>query len=219
MPSNKRKSVAKRARKQRLFPSKAIGFMPDQFRTTLRYCEFLTITCTAGALSRYEFLGNGLYDPNFTGTGHQPLGFDQLIAIYSYAVVHGCKAICTASVASGYEQMYVLLQQGPSVLSAPADFGQAVEKCPTDEWSLVTPFSDAARLRANGTTEEFLGVPLSQQLAESSLYSSSASNPSLIWYVRVYTQPTDGASTSYLRVLVELEFDVTFVKPVTAAAS
>lgn len=178
----------------------------------------MTITCTTGALSRYEFIANGLYDPNFTGTGHQPYGFDQLIALYSYAVVHGCKSRVTCHNPAGYESMYVLLQQGPSVLSLPAGMGEAVERCPSDQWGVTTAYSPL-KLRANGTTEEFLSVPLSQQLAETNLYSSSASNPSLYWYVRLYTQPTDGASTAHLRALVELEFDVTFVKPIQVVTS
>lgn len=211
--------IKKKANAQRIaHPSRALGFMPDEFTTTLRYSEFMTITATTGALARYEFIANGLYDPNFTGTGHQPYGFDQLIALYSYAVVHGCKAKVTCHNPAGYESMYVLLQQGPSVLSLPSGIGEAIERCPTDEWGVTTAYSPL-RLKASGTTAEYLGVPRSQQLAETNLYSSSAANPALYWYVRLFTQPTDGASTAYLRALVELEFEVTFVKPIQAVSS
>ncbi len=33
--------------------------------------------------SEYVFRLNSLYDPDLTGTGHQPYGFDQFAALYS----------------------------------------------------------------------------------------------------------------------------------------
>jgi len=35
-----------------------------------------------GAAAGYVFNLNSLHDPNTSGVGHQPTGFDQLIAIY-----------------------------------------------------------------------------------------------------------------------------------------
>jgi hypothetical protein len=51
------------------------------------------MTITAGAQVNYLFSCNGLFDPNVTGTGHQPLYFDQLMAIYDHYVVLNSK--CT----------------------------------------------------------------------------------------------------------------------------
>lgn len=42
-----------------------------------------------GALAIYVYTTNGLYDPNTTGIGHQPTGFDQLMALYNEYVVIG----------------------------------------------------------------------------------------------------------------------------------
>lgn len=43
----------------------------------------------AGLAATYVFAANGLYDPNITGVGHQPTGFDQLMALYNEYVVVG----------------------------------------------------------------------------------------------------------------------------------
>lgn len=63
------------------------GF-PDTLYTKLRYFEEIRIDVSSGALNTYLFRTNSIYDPNYTGTGHQPLYRDELAAIYDhYSVV------------------------------------------------------------------------------------------------------------------------------------
>lgn len=51
---------------------------------TMRYQERFDINPTTGVPGSYILSANGLYDPNVTGTGHQPRGFDQLMAMYRH---------------------------------------------------------------------------------------------------------------------------------------
>lgn len=67
-----------------------LGF-PKKLKATLRYVETVTISLSATDEARYLFSCNGLYDPNITGTGHQPMYFDQLMAIYDHYTVIGSK--------------------------------------------------------------------------------------------------------------------------------
>jgi len=60
---------------------------PAKTTATLVYAEQINITLVSGAYQNYVFCANGLYDPNYTGTGSQPLYFDQLMAIYNHYVV------------------------------------------------------------------------------------------------------------------------------------
>jgi hypothetical protein len=48
--------------------------------TVLRYGEQVTLNPGSGSNASYVFAMNGLYDPNITGTGHQPYGFDEYCA-------------------------------------------------------------------------------------------------------------------------------------------
>jgi len=53
----------------------------------LVYAEQVGLTLTTGGPAFYVFSCNGLFDPNVTGTGSQPLYFDQLMAIYDHYTV------------------------------------------------------------------------------------------------------------------------------------
>lgn len=53
----------------------------------LRYSDNFSLTTTSGIVSSYVFAANGLFDPNVTGTGHQPMGFDQMMLSYEHFVV------------------------------------------------------------------------------------------------------------------------------------
>lgn len=59
--------------------------VPQEFYTKLAYSESVVLASTIGGLSGagYIFSLNDLYDPNKTGGGHQPLGFDQLTPLYN----------------------------------------------------------------------------------------------------------------------------------------
>lgn len=59
-----------------------------QYRiVTLKYHDVASINPGAGTIGYYSFSANGLYDPNITGTGHQPMYFDQFSDMYDHYVV------------------------------------------------------------------------------------------------------------------------------------
>lgn len=71
-------------------PKKTIG-LPKQLRMSHRYVENILTASGAGTLSTYLFSCNGLFDPNFSGTGHQPMYFDQMSALYNHYTCLGSK--------------------------------------------------------------------------------------------------------------------------------
>lgn len=50
----------------------------------------ITVSATSGLPGYYTYRTNSLYDPNYTGAGHQPFFRDQLAAAYKSYVVYGC---------------------------------------------------------------------------------------------------------------------------------
>lgn len=50
---------------------------------TFRYVDRINLDPgSSGAVAQYFYSANGMYDPDITGTGHQPLGFDQWIPTF-----------------------------------------------------------------------------------------------------------------------------------------
>jgi len=62
---------------------------PANHVVKLKYHANSSFSCTTGAVGTYGFKLNSCYDPDYTSTGHQPLGFDQWAQFYqSYVVSH-----------------------------------------------------------------------------------------------------------------------------------
>lgn len=88
----------RRLRSQRMIPRNQLpGFkgypFGKQFYTKLRYNEAHTFgsSSTANFASNYKMCLNSCFDPNDSGVGHQPMGFDQLMSIYEKYTVVGAK--------------------------------------------------------------------------------------------------------------------------------
>jgi len=61
----------------------------------MRYAQTFTANPTASAIWKNQFRANSVYDPDLTGTGHQPLGFDQWSPFYKHYKVLGAKITAT----------------------------------------------------------------------------------------------------------------------------
>lgn len=69
----------------------AVSGVPAQRRVTMRYNDTVNVTCTSGILSGHSFIANGIYDPDITGTGHQPMGRDTYATLYQHYVVESAR--------------------------------------------------------------------------------------------------------------------------------
>lgn len=73
------------------------GFLPLKTKRVFKYAEKISINPPLGGLSSsYFYSTNSLYDPNRTGAGHQPLGYDEMMELYDHYTVIGSKITVTA---------------------------------------------------------------------------------------------------------------------------
>ena len=60
---------------------------PIRMVATLRYCETISVTNSLTTISNFNIACNSIYDPNLSGTGHQPYGHDTYANIYNQYTV------------------------------------------------------------------------------------------------------------------------------------
>jgi len=59
------------------------NFVSPRLFTKLKYAELFAPVVAATTLNEQVFRINSLFDPDLTGVGHQPMGFDQLAVLYN----------------------------------------------------------------------------------------------------------------------------------------
>lgn len=97
MPRKSDKYKRRYPRKQNMTRQLKLGVSNAQL-VKLRYCEFFNIDGGVNSVSAYVFRANDLFDPNLTGTGHQPHFFDQYMGMYNHFTVLGSKISATGTV-------------------------------------------------------------------------------------------------------------------------
>lgn len=103
-----------------------VGGFPRSIRTKLRYISSSQVDESSGALGSWVFSANGLYDPDVTGIGHQPLGYDVFAQVYSRYLVLSSRikvyVTCPSASANAAPSVIgVLLSQASSLTYTNAD--------------------------------------------------------------------------------------------------
>lgn len=79
---------------------KNIGF-PQQIKVRMKYVDEFVLSSTAGSTATQTFRMNSIFDPDYTGVGHQPYGHDQWTPLYNKYTVLGSKLTATWSPITG----------------------------------------------------------------------------------------------------------------------
>lgn len=90
----KRKKRVKRKtykRKRRTARLPTLGGFPTTKKIRLRYATTVSLNPGAGQVVKHQFGANNMFDPDYTGGGHQPRGFDQWMLNYHHYTVVGSK--------------------------------------------------------------------------------------------------------------------------------
>lgn len=86
-----KKATRKRTRRVTSLTAKNTGGFPAQKRVKFRYVEEILLNATVGNGAFFNYTANGMYDPNITGIGHQPLNYDIWMNMYDHYRVVGSK--------------------------------------------------------------------------------------------------------------------------------
>jgi len=199
--------------------------MPDRFRTTLTYVEQFVLNASAASTDNYVFRANSLYDPNLTGSGHQPLGYDQLTTFYSNWVVSRTAVKFTmtppnlSTASPQIDNAIVAVTPRRNDASAIASIQTAIEQ-PYTEWKIVTGYGKPPVLVMTIDCARFFGV--NRTVYNSSLEYSGAigANPTQVLHFVMTAGSTGGSNDpDPIYVTAEFEFQSTFYNMITLATS
>jgi len=185
---------------------------------SLRYSDYFQLTTTAGAVSTYVFAVNGLYDPNITGTGHQAMGFDQLMLFYNHYCVAKAKISVVASNASSVPCQIVIRQDASST---PITVIERILEIGANSYThLDSAGSTNAQkeLKLSVDVAKLQGVSRSALTADSTLRGDSSANPSELSYAHVQVFSAAGF-TATVNFDILIEFEAYFMEPRDATQS
>jgi len=204
-PSASRSIMSLRPSVRRVFPTK------KQFRTQLRYFgNFIGLNPGIGGIAAsHVFSANGLYDPDITGGGHQPIGFDEYMALYDHYTVIGAKIRVYFNNTDGSNPQFgtVTVRDRATVST---DTREIVENGYVAMCNLAQSGTggDKGQVATSVDIAKFLGR--TNVLADSQLKGTSAANPTEQAYFHVSGFPADQVDAGSITATVVIDYDVMF---------
>lgn len=188
-----------------------VPLFPARVTKKLRYATSATLSCSAvGTVSGRVFVANGLFDPDYTGTGHQPMGFDQMMLSYDHYYVTASKievlfkniSASTINVAIRTDADVVITSSADTLLESGMLMSETLEAKST--------YGSAKRLQSAVSIRKFQGVDDVLDVVE--LRGTIAANPveGTFFHIVTWDPTLNGGSVS---IEVIMEFTATFTEP------
>lgn len=179
------------------------GF-PKKMLVTHRYFDNESINATSGAFSKLVISCNGMYDPNITSAGHQPMYFDQLAALYNHYTVIGSKINIKVVPGSTSQPAFCIgVFLNDDHLTTPTNFINMNENTLSKYVIVPAGANNTYTLKQNWSAKKFFGGSV---LASDDLKGSAASNPAEQTHYTIYMQSCDQLSTSAAFVEITVEY-------------
>lgn len=195
--------------------------IPLSTRTRLTYLENdFSLYSAVGVAVRDSYSFVGMYDPDLTGGGHQPMGFDQMMELYDHYQV--LNAVITIIVTHNDGPMVIGLitsntQTPPTSLNALNTF----QESPSTQYRYLlqdTNNSGPVIIKKKLNIAKFYGLKQSQLKGTTKYQGTSTLNPTETGAFHVFAWALNGGSQT-LRYTVKLEFDSVFTEPKAIAGS
>lgn len=181
----------------------------------LRYHETFQLNPgVAGSPSAYVFRANSCFDPNFTGTGHQPRGYDQIIAMYQYLAVREVQI----------EVWFQPRDGAPAIVCIAAD-GAAFSGGSRDSMmeQRTAVYKAVGGISADGPAYATLRVKPWQlagtKLDESDYKHLNTGNPIISQFLNVIGMPIEATDTGNIDCVARITYHCQVSEPLNPAAS
>lgn len=210
MPQRKRQSKKSKSTRKGTRALVPRPILPLKQTVTMAYSQTSTLTeAAAGAGVIQTFALNNLFDPNFTGVGTQPIGYDQLSNIYGrFRVLRvGIRVTLMGLTTNAYCGIYPSSQS-----TLPASF-QAYADQPMGKSTLLQSGGPTKTFSMNVQLWNVLGVKKNEYLLDQDFSHLSTSGPARTAYLQLWLQGLGGVTASIAaesRLVYEVEVSAPF---------
>ncbi len=193
---------------------------PLRHRCTLRYADDVDLGILGTTPVAYVLAANGLYDPDITGTGHQPMGFDQLMSFFQHYVVVSAKITAQFLNADAQQLSWAALsvQRGSTPLTVPSRILEngyctfsALDAGAAAGGNVCSLF-----FKNSVKIADFQSVP--DVLNDDTLRGTASANPATIvsFMGNVWA---GGITSGHCHMTFVIEYDAVFLEPLQVAQS
>lgn len=186
------------------------------------YYEYsLSLSPAIGSVASYAFSANGLYDPNITGTGHQPLGFDQMELLYEhYNVLHShCKVTFANSNANNATRVAIFIAPDTTTQAPTSIMENGL--CVTDV--VIGGLDGANRMKTleiECDIPKYFGRTREGVISDTDLQGTAAANPTeQVYFIIAAWNPFDLSAATSIIMDVVLSYDAYYSEPRKLIAS
>lgn len=187
---------------------RSLGF-PNRMVFKHRYVENISMSQVGGALFKYQYSANGMYDPNITGGGHQPMNFDNLTALYNHYTVIGSKIKVTfsdANTTTGIVPTYAGIYLEDDTTSLTSYISIMEQKKGTSRMLPTDNRQRADSFYLKYSTRKSIGSGSVGILHDSNLSGTASANPLEQSYYTIWFQVADGSADQAYYCRVEIEY-------------
>jgi hypothetical protein len=194
------------------FSIPSVPLFGQRTRKPIRYYFAGTITSGASTTGTYVISANGAYDPDITGTGSQPMGFDQMMTFYNhYTVLRSRIRVVFKTNSTNLRATVALSVSGSS--TATTSIEQLVENgnLTFQVLEFAGAYGGACTLSRAVNTAKFQGID--DAMDDPNMRGDSASNPTeqLYYHLSVWNPASATTLSTDFQVLVE--YDTMFHEP------
>lgn len=189
----------------------------------LRYVDYITIDPPSAGVASYVFRATSLFDPDLTGVGHQPMGFDQLMNRYDHYTVVGAKLTAQFMPVSASNLVPGLLgcllsDTGTRVASA-TSISHLLEhpgRGSIANTGVLLPKDYNARVVKKFSSKKFFGK---KTINENDYRGTNAANPTENAFFEVYVATVGTNNPDLTTILVTIDYIALFTEPKPLAQS
>jgi len=195
--------MARRNTVQRSVGSLGKGF-PSRLTFTHTYVDNFTLVSTLGSIGTQVYRLNGMYDPDYSNTGHQPMFFDQMTPLYEHYTVIASKITIwlTPSTASTVPCQVAMFQNSANgaTFSSMKDIAEQY-RCKMAQTTMGD--TRPVKLSLGFSAKKTFGGSV---LGNTDLQGTATADPAEISYGYIALKSNDNATTATFYIRAKIDF-------------